>query len=75
MHHGWGIGKRLLQHERSGMTILVGGSVKQPVAKENPYIVLIRRYGADAALVGEALMRAGSPEETLRAWRRELGDG
>ena len=31
--------------------------------------------GAHAALVGEALMRAGSPEETLRARRRELGDG
>lgn len=35
----------------------------------------VLRAGAHAALVGEALMRAGSPEETLRAWRRELGDG
>lgn len=32
----------------------------------------VRRAGADAALVGEALMRAPAPEATLRAWREAL---
>ena len=32
----------------------------------------VRAAGADAVLVGEALMRAGSPEATLRAWREAI---
>ena len=34
----------------------------------------MRRAGADAVLVGEALMRAGDPGATLLDWRRELGE-
>ncbi|MCZ6596731.1 MAG: indole-3-glycerol phosphate synthase TrpC [Planctomycetota bacterium] len=32
----------------------------------------VRAAGADAALVGAALMRASSPEDTLRTWREAL---
>jgi len=32
----------------------------------------VRAAGADAVLVGEALMRAGTPGETLRAWKEAL---
>jgi len=32
----------------------------------------VRASGADAALVGEALMRCGDPENLLREWRRAL---
>ncbi len=32
----------------------------------------VRAAGADAVLVGEALMRSADPERTLRAWREEL---
>lgn len=32
----------------------------------------VQRAGADAALVGEALMRDGDPRRTLRAWSEEL---
>jgi indole-3-glycerol phosphate synthase len=32
----------------------------------------VRAAGADAVLVGEALMRAGDPEATLRTWREAL---
>ncbi|MFT7676461.1 MAG: indole-3-glycerol phosphate synthase [Planctomycetota bacterium] len=32
----------------------------------------VRAAGADAALVGEALMRTGDPAETLRQWREAL---
>ncbi|MCP3919994.1 MAG: indole-3-glycerol-phosphate synthase [bacterium] len=35
----------------------------------------VRAAGADAALVGEALMRAESPERTLAQWREALADG
>jgi len=31
--------------------------------------------GADAVLVGEALMRSSDPASTLRAWRRTLAGG
>jgi indole-3-glycerol phosphate synthase len=32
----------------------------------------VRAAGADAALVGEALMRAADPSATLRAWKEGL---
>ena len=32
------------------------------------------RAGADAALVGEALMKSADPSATLRAWRQFLGE-
>ncbi len=35
----------------------------------------VRAAGADAALVGEALMRAGDPEATLRGWKEALRAG
>ncbi len=35
----------------------------------------MRAAGADAVLVGEALMRAGDPAATLRGWRAELNAG
>ncbi len=54
LNRGWGIGKRLLQHERSGMTILAGGSVK-PATTENPYQRLLKRYGRDDELVDRAI--------------------
>ena len=37
-------------------------------------LLRVRAAGAHAVLVGEALMRAGSPEETLRAWREALDE-
>ncbi len=35
----------------------------------------VRAAGADAALVGEALMRAGDAEATLRGWKEALREG
>lgn len=35
----------------------------------------MRRAGADAALVGEALMKSADPAATLREWRDFLGEG
>lgn len=35
----------------------------------------VRAAGADAALIGEALMRAGDPEATLRGWKEALREG
>ena len=34
----------------------------------------VRGCGADAALVGEALMRAGDPARLLAGWKESLGD-
>ncbi|QDV07957.1 Indole-3-glycerol phosphate synthase [Planctomycetes bacterium Poly30] len=35
----------------------------------------MRRAGADAVLVGEALMKSGDPAATLRQWRAFVGEG
>tara|TARA_B100000519_G_scaffold18702_1_gene13644 strand:- start:347 stop:1513 length:1167 start_codon:yes stop_codon:yes gene_type:complete len=44
LNRGWTVGKRLLQHERSGMQNLAGGSVAAPSAVETMR-VLLARYG------------------------------
>ena len=55
LNRGWGIGKRLLQHERSGMTILMGGSVTA-ITPQHPYHPLLTRYGTpDPALVDQVI--------------------
>ena len=77
MNRGWGIGKRVLQHERSGMTILVGGSAK-PVVKENPYKRLMEDYGRDPALADQVVrheMRQRAYRLTQRRTVEESEDG
>lgn len=77
LHRGWAIGKRLLQHERSGMTILVGGSV-QPAIQENPFQRLCRAYGREDAMVDRAIrheMRDRAYRLTQRRTLAESVDG
>jgi len=62
--------ERLLAAVPAGPLLVAESGIKGPDELRR-----VMRAGAHAALVGEALMRAGSPEETLRAWRRELDDG
>ena len=54
-NRGWAIGKRLLQHERSGIRILMGGAVKT-APLENPFLQLIKTYGADSALTNQIIL-------------------
>lgn len=42
-NHGWGIAKRLLQHERSGITILAGGSTR-PANETNDFQTLLETH-------------------------------
>ena len=60
LNKGWTVGKRLLQHERSGMTSLVGG----------------RAEGPGGSLAGIALERIGSDEGRISdpMWRRRVLD-
>ncbi|MDP7144818.1 MAG: acyl-CoA dehydrogenase family protein [Pseudomonadales bacterium] len=77
LNRGWGIGKRLLQHERSGMTILMGGAAK-PVSTENPFLKLIKAYGADDALIDQVIshqMRDRAYRLTQRRTVAESEDG
>ena len=55
---GWTVGKRLLQHERSGMESLVSGGAK----------------GAEMTLVGEAKQSLGEVDGTIAdpAWRAQI---
>jgi alkylation response protein AidB-like acyl-CoA dehydrogenase len=76
-NRGWTIGKRLLQHERSGITILMGGAAK-PVNVENPFLKLIETYGADGALTQRLIsheMRDRAYRLTQRRTVAELDDG
>lgn len=77
LNRGWSIGKRLLQHERSGMIFLVGGAAKSedPAAE---YRRLIERYEPDQAIVDQVIahdMRARAHQSTLRRTLEELDDG
>ena len=77
LNRGWSIGKRLLQHERSGMTILMGGAAK-PASDENPFLNLIKIYGADDALIKQAVaheMRDRAYRLTQRRIVEESEDG
>lgn len=78
LNRGWGIGKRLLQHERSGMTILMGGSVTA-AAPEHPYHPLIERYQCtDPALLDQVIrheMRERAFRLTQRRTVAESDDG
>ncbi|XOV86483.1 MAG: acyl-CoA dehydrogenase family protein [Pseudomonadota bacterium] len=77
LNRGWTVGKRLLQHERSGMTILAGGSVG-PTDTGNPYVRLIKEYGADQALIDQAIahqMRDRAYRLTQRRTVAESEDG
>ena len=78
LNRGWGIGKRLLQHERSGMTILMGAAVST-VSPQHPYHPLIEQYGAtDPALLDQVIrheMRERAFRLTQRRTVAESDDG
>jgi alkylation response protein AidB-like acyl-CoA dehydrogenase len=58
LNKGWTVGKRLLQHERSGMESLVSGGAK----------------GAEMSLVGEARRALGDADGTIAdpLWRSQI---
>lgn len=78
LNHGWSISKRLLQHERSGMSILVGGAAKPAVDHRNPRLELFKRYGRNDSLARRAIaheMRDRAYHLTQRRILEESADG
>ncbi len=77
LNRGWTVGKRLLQHERSGMTILAGGGVVAPVDK-NVFQTLMQQYERNEELVERAVsfdMRNRAYRLTQRRTVAESDDG
>ena len=77
LNRGWTVGKRLLQHERSGMQILVGGSVAAPSAVETMRD-LLDRYGREPDHVARLVsfdMRQRAFRLTQRRTVAESDDG
>ncbi len=77
LNRGWTVGKRLLQHERSGMQVLVGGSVAAPSAVETMRD-LLSRYGREPDHVARLIkfdMRQRAFRLTQRRTVAESDDG
>jgi alkylation response protein AidB-like acyl-CoA dehydrogenase len=77
-NRGWGVAKRLLQHERSGITILAGGAART-APQVNPFLAQIEQYGeVDPALRTRIIqfeMRRRSYQLTQRRTVAESADG
>lgn len=68
LNRGWTVGKRLLQHERSGMQVLAGGSVAAPSAVETMRD-LLARYGREPDHV-DRLVRFDMRQRAFRLTQR-----
>ncbi len=78
LNRGWGLAKRLLQHERSGITILMGGATT-PEADVNPLQVLLRQYRPDDPALRARIIRFEMDRRAYRLTQRrtvaETDDG
>ena len=72
-NRGWSVAKRLLQHERSGITILAGGAATSP-PKVNPLQVLLDKYQPEDPALLRRILRFEMQRRAYRLTQRRTVD-